>query len=426
MTDAYGKVLVLGADGFIGRHLAFGLRDAGWDVLASARHPERLARMGFNTLKADLTSAEAQTQDYWSRKLEDVTHVVNAAGVLHASDATYKAVHVDAPNALYAAMKTTRGILISAVGIDEADTAFARYRRGGEQAAEAHGITILRAGLVLADTSYGGSSLARSLAALPFVTPVVGNGTQTFNPVHASDLSLAVDHMLRTPPGPERHEIGGPETVTQRDMIAAMRRWLGLRPTLILPLPMALARMIGRLGDAMQWGPISATSVAQLNSGVVAQPDAAIANMPDTPRGFSQFLFARPAGTQDLWHARLYLFRPLVRVVLGVLWLASGILGLILPSESFLPLVQNATLPDGLLIALARLGGLVDLAIAAALFRGWRPKLVACLQAAMVLSYTVAFTALAPVLWLLPLGGLLKNLPILALIAIMAILEDER
>ncbi|MEL7257700.1 MAG: NAD-dependent epimerase/dehydratase family protein, partial [Pseudomonadota bacterium] len=114
MTDSRGKVLILGADGFIGRHLAFGLRDAGWDVLASARRPERLARMGFDILKADLTSPEAQTKDYWRDKLEDVTHVVNAAGVLHASDATYQAIHVDAPSALYAAMKTARGILISA------------------------------------------------------------------------------------------------------------------------------------------------------------------------------------------------------------------------------------------------------------------------------------------------------------------------
>jgi len=52
--------------------------------------------------------------------------------------------------------------------------------------------------------------------------------------------------------------------------------------------------------------------------------------------------------------------------------------------------------------------------------------LVAALQAALVLSYTLAFTILAPGLWLLPLGGLLKNLPILALIAIHFILEDER
>ncbi len=59
MTEAQGKVLILGADGFIGRHLAFGLRAAGWEVVASARRCARLARMGFETLEADLVSPAA-------------------------------------------------------------------------------------------------------------------------------------------------------------------------------------------------------------------------------------------------------------------------------------------------------------------------------------------------------------------------------
>jgi nucleoside-diphosphate-sugar epimerase len=42
-----GKVLVLGADGFIGRHILLAFRAAGWDVLASARRVTRLERMGF-------------------------------------------------------------------------------------------------------------------------------------------------------------------------------------------------------------------------------------------------------------------------------------------------------------------------------------------------------------------------------------------
>lgn len=51
------RVLVTGADGFIGRHIAFHLRQSGIAVLAQARRPERLARMGFQTLGADLTDA---------------------------------------------------------------------------------------------------------------------------------------------------------------------------------------------------------------------------------------------------------------------------------------------------------------------------------------------------------------------------------
>ncbi|HHB80755.1 MAG TPA: DUF2269 family protein [Aliiroseovarius sp.] len=42
-----GRVLVMGADGFIGRHIAFELRAAGWDVLAVARRVGRLRAMAF-------------------------------------------------------------------------------------------------------------------------------------------------------------------------------------------------------------------------------------------------------------------------------------------------------------------------------------------------------------------------------------------
>jgi hypothetical protein len=40
----------------------------------------------------------------------------------------------------------------------------------------------------LGETSYGGSSLARALSALPMAVPVVGDGDQVFNPMHARDL----------------------------------------------------------------------------------------------------------------------------------------------------------------------------------------------------------------------------------------------
>ncbi len=425
MSDAR-KVLILGADGFIGRHLAFGLRDAGWEVLACARRTERLARMGFETLKVDLAASQATSPTFWKENLKDVSHIVNSAGVLNASDAVYKAVHFDAPSAIYTALPQAKGILISAVGIDDSETAFAQHRRKGEALAEEHGLTILRAGLVLADTSYGGSSLARALAALPFMTPVVGDGAQAFNPIHAGDLAHAVNEMLHTPPPPGPQEIGGPETLSQIDMVATLRRWMGLPPTRVLKLPLSLARIMGKIGDAMRWGPISATAVEQLSHGVVAKTGPAIDKLAHPPRGFSQFLFSRPVGTQDLWHARLYQIRPFLRVVLGLLWLISGVIGLTLPAEDFLPLVQGSGLSESALVIFARASGIVDLAIAGALFRGWRPKFIAGVQATMVLGYTAAFTFLAPALWLLPLGGLLKNLPILALIAVMAILEEER
>ncbi|MEQ8896369.1 MAG: DoxX-like family protein [Roseovarius sp.] len=425
MNGQPGKVLILGADGFIGRHLAFGLRAAGWSVVASARRCKRLERMGFETVEADLAAAEAATVDFWQGRLEGVTHVVNAAGVLNAPERVSEAVHVRGPAAVYEALGEARGVLVSAVGIDDSETGFARHRREGEAVALAHGVMPLRAGLVLGETSYGGSSLARALAALPFVMPVVGRGEQRFNPVHAADLSRAVAHFLRHP-AEGVQEIGGPEVVTQAEMLQGLRGWLGLAVVPVLGLPVWLCRAMGRVGDAMRLGPISLTAVRQLEAGVLAEPSASVRELPEAPRGFSAFMGARPAGTQDLWHARLYLMRPVLRVVLAVLWLVSGGIGLFLPAGEFLPLIAGGGVPEWLAVAFARLGGVVDLVIAGALLRGWRPRLMAGVQAAMVLGYTAAFSVLAPVLWLLPLGGLLKNLPILALIAVVYVLEDER
>ena len=75
---------------------------------------------------------------------------------------------------------------------------------------------------------------------------------------------------------------------------------------------------------------------------------------------------------------------------------------------------------------LARLGGLIDLGLALALFRNWQPRWTGLAQLAVVLSYTLDLTLLAPGLWADPFGGLLKNLPILALILTHLALTEER
>ena len=108
------------------------------------------------------------------------------------------------------------------------------------------------------------------------------------------------------------------------------------------------------------------------------------------------------------------------------LWLVSGCLGLFLPAETFLPMTAHLGWPDALWVALARGFGLFDLLIALALARNWRPRLTGLAQIALVGGYTLVFTLIAPALWHLPLGRLLKNLPILIVIAVWMVLEDER
>lgn len=414
------RVLVLGADGFIGRHLAFGLRAAGWQVTAQARRVERLAEMGFATLKVDLTDPATHAPAFWAEALPPGTALVNAAGLLTGSEAEFAAVHRDAPRA---ALQALRGpaVLVSAIGTG-ADTPFARWRRETEAVFAGH--IILRPGLVLADTSYGGSSLLRAFAALPWRLPVVGTGGQLFNPIHAADLAAVVAECLQAPPGPGPWDIGGPEVLGQADLAGALRRWMGLPAARLLRLPLPLARALGRLGEALRMGPVSATAVAQLEHGVLADPAPLLARIGTRPRGLSAFLAARPAGTQDLWQARLYLLKPLVRLALAAMWLASAALGLFLPATEFLH--RFGALPGWLLEAMARAGGVADLMLGLALLRDWRPLRVAQAQIALVAAYTAGLTLIAPGLWLDPFGGLLKNLPVLALLLVHLALVEER
>ena len=413
------RVLILGADGFIGRHIAFHLRSQGVSVLAHARNPARLTAMGFATLQADLTNPATHTTDFWLPHLNQ-THLINAAGLLTGTDAAFAAVHVKAPQAVLQALDPqANSVLISAVGLT-ADTPFARWRRETERLF--HGQTILRPGLVMADTSYGGTSALRAFAALPYRTPVIGDGNQLFNPIHATDLAEIALECL-TKPLPGTWDIAGPETLTLTDLTQSLRNWLGLpsQPTLYLPLK--TARLAGKIGDVLNLAPLNSTALAQLESGVLADPTQLLAQIASRPRGVKTFLTTRPAGTQDLWQARLYLAKPLIRLTLAALWLGSGLLGLFTPATQFTP---HLALPAEATTTLARLTALADLALAAALIRNLRPKPVAILQLALVTAYTIGLSLIAPTLWLDPFGPILKNLPILALILTHLILSEER
>jgi uncharacterized protein YbjT (DUF2867 family) len=424
-TQAPGRrILILGADGFIGRHIAFHLRDRGHPVIAAARRTGRLAGMGFQTVAADLTRPETHDPAFWRPHLAGGTGIVIAAGLLTGSEAAFEAVHIAAPRALLAAREAgAPAVLISAIGLN-GQTAFARWRRSAEKMAMAEGATILRPGLVVADTSYGGSSLLRALAAMPFAVPVVGSGEEPVNPIHAEDLAAIVADCLASPPPRDRAwEVGGPETVTQAGYLALLRRWLGLRPAPFLHLPRPLARAAGRLGDALRMGPVSATFIAMLDSGTVARATPLLDHVAARPAPVSRFVLRRPAGTQDLWAARLYLLKPLIRLTLAALWIASGLLGLFTPAAT---VEARLGLAWPWLIPAARLFGLIDLAIAVALLRNLWPVRLALIQIALVAGYTAGLTLLAPQLWLDPFGGLLKNLPILALLLVHLALAEER
>ena len=132
-----------------------------------------------------------------------------------------------------------------------------------------------------------------------------------------------------------------------------------------------------------------------------------------------------PATVQDRWFARLWTLLPVLVVTLSVFWLLSGIVGLIQHDTA------KAVLTDrGVGAALASVavigGGLVDIALGAAIL--WRPwARTACFgMAATALAYLVGGTVLTPDLWADPLGPFTKILPAIALPLVTAAMLDTR
>ena len=92
------RVLLTGASGFIGRHLAEALSRHGHAVVRTTRQPGDVD--GEASVDVDFTRA-SEVAD-WLPGLRDIEAVVNAVGILRErGPQTFAAVHVQAPCALF-------------------------------------------------------------------------------------------------------------------------------------------------------------------------------------------------------------------------------------------------------------------------------------------------------------------------------------
>lgn len=430
------RVLVLGANGFIGSHVAASLFAEGRTVRAGARRPGPALRRApaFEWVEADF--ARLARADDWAPLLAGVDAVVNCVGVLQdgGGDST-EAAHVTGPRALIAACEAAgvrRFVHVSAVGADdEAGTAYARSKRATETMLEASALdwAILRPSLVVASAAFGGTALVRGVAALPFFTPMVGGGRR-FRPVTMPDLCAAISALLPpTAPACVRLDVAGPQAVTLAELLRAYRGWLGSKPAPVVSLPPALAAPVLRIGDLLGrlgWpSALRTTSLAQMNHDVEGDPDGWTAALGLRPRTLDAWLCERPATVQDVWHARLYFLRPAAIAALAVFWILSGAIALGPGRDAAEAILRQAGF-GGAAGAVNAFFAAVDVALGAALLvRRWTAR-AAVGMALVAAGYLAAGTALLPSYWADPLGPWLKTLPGLVLALVVAATDERR
>ncbi len=422
------QVLVTGGLGFIGRAVVAGLLRAGHHVRIAGRTARAQAvPPGVDFVSCDFGRDLAAAD--WRPRLEGIDAVVNCAGILRerGSD-TYEAIHVTAPAALFEACARAgvyRIVQVSALG-DPADGEFIASKHRGDARLMAMDLdwVVLRPSVVAsARGSYGGTSLLRALAALPLI-PLPGNGAQRLQPVALEDLVAAVLAALtRDEARRQLIELGGPAALGLREYLALWRRWLGLGPARFVPVPKPMARIGATLGEWLGRGPMGLTMWRMLDRGNLTSADAparAQALLGFAPRALGEHLAESPSHSADRWHARLHLLAPALRGLLALTFLASGVVGLLLPPAEVQALMAPTGWSPGLIDALTWGGSLADLLLGALLLTGWRTRAVLAAMAALVLGYTLVIGLFLPSSWLDPFGGLLKNPLILLAIAIAA------
>ncbi|KQN71251.1 NAD-dependent dehydratase [Sphingomonas sp. Leaf67] len=418
-------VLIVGASGFIGRHLAARLVAEGVSVTAAGRAPNRLRRRlpGANAIRCDLATDRA---DDWRERLAGVDAVVNCAG-LFGDDRGYANVHAGGPIALFDACRTagvSRVLQISALGAAaDAPSAYHRSKAAADDhlagMGDAIGWAIVRPSLVI---GHGGqsSALFTTLAALP-VTPDLGRADGLIQPIHVDDLVEVLVRLLHASLQlAARIDAVGPEPMTTAALVATMRGWLGLPDTIRVTVPRWLIAGVARLGI----GPVTSEGLAMLVAGNTASVEPLVALTGFRPTPIAQALARRPASEGDLRTARLAPIAPILRVALALVWFAGGAIPLfVTPAATNMAWMARVGLSGSAATIALCAGALADIAVGAALLLRIRGAALAGI--ALMATYTLILTRIAPELWADPFGPLAKNIAVLALSLAVNALETR-
>jgi uncharacterized protein YbjT (DUF2867 family) len=257
------RVLVLGGTGFIGRHAAAALHDAGVRVSIGSRSPDRHASRYPYASFRQVRFEQLLQPDDWSALLTDVDVVLNCVGILRQRPTeSYDDVHHRAPAALALACARSgiRFIHTSALSLHEgAKSRFLSSKLLGERAIAGSGADycIVRPSLLDGVGGFGARWL-RGLSRSPVqFIPRAARGR--IAAMTCADLGIAFSALAALPTlGAHREvELGGTHHYRYDEYLRALRSDYTASKALQIPTPNWMARLGAHACDIFHFSPFS-------------------------------------------------------------------------------------------------------------------------------------------------------------------------
>ena len=407
------KILILGATGFIGKEIAQTLKKDG-HALLSYRDKTDFMHLPEHTTLVEM--------------LREVDILINAVGIIaETKNKTFKQIHTLAPIALFKASKEAgvkKVIQISALGSEHGTTTYhsSKNRADAYLRESALAYAILHPSIVYGDDGKS-TALFQALATLPLI-PIVGDGQQLLQPIRIEDLVATVKKAIASTDSKIELNVVGAHTITYESLLQTFRKYLGYKETKSITVPTFGTDIIGKI---LEEPTVSHDNIKMLNEGNAAEVTPLANFLGYTPVGFKEHFENTPSYHSQKLYASLYLLRPFLRMVLGLVWIWSGVVSAFLyPQPLALALLHEVGVPVGLDIPLLYVASFLDISIGILTLIGYRLQALLALQVLVIAVYTLLLTLLAPHHWLHPFGPVLKNIPLLFAIYILSRLEKFR
>jgi uncharacterized protein YbjT (DUF2867 family) len=248
--------LIFGGSGQIGRHLIRKLTKNNYKVTVVTRNFHRkgyIIKTQANAGYVDVIEANI-FDEVRIRKLFTKTDVcINLIGILYQTGkgSTFKNIHSVFPSILAKLCKEYRiqqFIHLSALGINDAiDSEYAKSKLNGEMNIQKNFplATILRPSVVYSVDDNFTTNFMTLLSRLP-AFPLYYNGDTKFTPIHCSDLTDIIYHVILNNTHSKIIECVGPEIFSLKEILKKLLKLIN-KNRILIPLPFFIAKMSASL-----------------------------------------------------------------------------------------------------------------------------------------------------------------------------------